>query len=91
MKCKICDADTEIAFIAKVLNKYNERFYKCSNCGFLSVGNAYWLDEAYKDAINISDTGIIYRNIILHKIVTSIAYVLFGFKENGGGIMKIYY
>lgn len=82
MQCKICAKETEIAFKARILQSYDENFYKCRHCGFLSVDNAHWLSEAYKDAINISDTGILVRNLRLYTIVVCVAYLFFGFKQS---------
>ncbi|STQ87111.1 methyltransferase domain-containing protein [Helicobacter muridarum] len=91
MKCKICGEETKIAFRVMILQRYNEHLYKCQNCGFLSVGEAYWLSEAYKNAINISDTGILVRNLKLYTIVVCIAYLFFGFRKqpNQGETEKI--
>lgn len=80
MKCKICEGETKIAFKAKILEKYEEELYECNNCRFLSVDKAFWLDEAYKEALNLSDTGIVSRNLYLYKIVCCIAYFIFGFR-----------
>ncbi|AFH50774.1 Methyltransferase type 11 [Ignavibacterium album JCM 16511] len=74
MNCKICDNKSSLAFTAKVLNKYDVKYFKCNSCGYLFTENPYWLDEAYKNPINISDTGIIMRNIYFSKIVSSILY-----------------
>ena len=45
------------------------------------AGNPYWLNEAYKSAINISDTGIMSRNIHFSKVVSVLIYFLFN--KNG--------
>lgn len=74
MNCKICDNKCSLAFTAKVLNKYDVKYFKCNSCGYLFTENPYWLDEAYKYPINISDTGIMMRNIYFSKIVSSILY-----------------
>ncbi|RDU70500.1 methyltransferase domain-containing protein [Helicobacter aurati] len=81
MQCKICGKDAQIAFKAKILCKYDEDFYKCEHCGFLSANQVHWLEEAYKDAINISDTGIVARNLRLYTIVVCVAYLFFGFRN----------
>lgn len=77
INCKICGTQTSTAFNAKVLNKYDVYYFKCSNCGYLFTEKPYWLDEAYKNPINISDTGIMMRNIYFSKIVSSIIYFCF--------------
>lgn len=88
MQCKICSNPVEKAFEAEILQKYQEGFYKCQSCGFLGVDEAHWLSEAYTNAINASDTGIVARNLSLYKIVSLIAYNIFGFRSKnviGGG------
>ena len=84
--CKICGNPTQIAFHALILKRYHEPLYKCEYCGFLSVGEAHWLEESYQEAINISDTGIISRNLYLYPIASIIAYMLKAHVAiNGGG------
>ena len=60
----VCNSDSKEIFSAKVLNKYNVKYYHCPNCGFLQTEEPYWLDEAYKSAIGSADTGIQKRNRI---------------------------
>lgn len=87
MLCKICHNPTLPAFNALILHRFDETFYKCPYCGFLSVDNAHWLNLAYKEAINASDTGIVSRNLYLYKVVTCIATLIFGLNKKimGGG------
>lgn len=87
MRCKICQNKTESAFSARILNRFDEIFYKCPNCGFLSVNDAHWLPLAYSNALNISDTGLVSRNLYLYKIVVCIATLCFHFgkKATRGG------
>lgn len=77
MNCRICNSDTKVAFEEKVLNKHNVAYYQCKNCNYLFTEDPYWLDEAYKSAINISDTGIIYRNIQFSRICSVIIDIYF--------------
>jgi hypothetical protein len=66
-----------LAFRATVLRKHTVGYYTCPNCGFMQTEPPYWLDEAYKNPINISDTGIIVRNQRQARIVASIIFLLF--------------
>ena len=69
MKCKICNQDNESVFGGRILNKYNIKYFHCSNCGFLQTEEPYWLEESYSESINISDTGYMQRNLLLsHKL-----------------------
>jgi hypothetical protein len=81
MNCKICTQVTKQVFTAKILNKYDVKYFHCEACGFLQIEEPYWLDEAYGESINVSDTGYMQRNIGLsHKLTILLA--LF-FDKNG--------
>jgi hypothetical protein len=77
MKCTICDNETYSIFSAKILNKYDIKYYYCDYCGFLQTEEPYWLQEAYNNPINIVDTGVMARNIGSSKITAVILYFLF--------------
>lgn len=77
MLCKICNSPVREIFSSKVLNKYIVSYYICDACGFIQTEEPYWLIEAYTDAINIYDTGIISRNISLSKTTSIILYYFF--------------
>jgi len=89
MKCKICSNKTYNIFSAKILNKYDVKYYYCNHCGFLQTEEPYWLKEAYSNPISIIDTGIMARNIGGSKITAVILYFLFKkfdkFLDFGGG------
>jgi hypothetical protein len=76
-RCKICCKKNEYAFKNLILNKYNGIYVVCKNCGFLSVSNPIWLDEAYKDAIVDFDTGILERNIAASKKISLLFSMIF--------------
>lgn len=82
MICRICSAESNYIFSAKILNKYKIGYYYCQKCGFLETEEPYWLEEAYKFPINISDTGLIQRNVYLSKKVAVLLYFIFGKNEN---------
>jgi 2-polyprenyl-3-methyl-5-hydroxy-6-metoxy-1,4-benzoquinol methylase len=62
MQCRICENTSEFFSDAEILFKYKIKYYKCPNCGFVQTEEPYWLDEAYSDAINHSDIGLLKRN-----------------------------
>jgi len=72
--CPVCDSTREFSFEAKVLNKYSVSYCLCSTCGLLQTEEPYWLDEAYDDAIAITDTGLVQRNISLASKLASALY-----------------
>lgn len=77
MKCKICESESCEFSRAKILKKYDIAYFRCANCGFIQTEEPYWIDEAYQEPINVSDTGIIARNIYFGKTTASIIYFLF--------------
>lgn len=46
-----------------VRGKYDAVLVRCSDCGFLFIPDPIWLEEAYVDPINRSDTGYVWRNL----------------------------
>lgn len=77
MICKICKQDNKTIFSAKVLNKYNVKYYHCVKCGFLQTEDPHWLSEAYTESINLSDTGYIMRNTYFSKKLTILLALFF--------------
>lgn len=66
--CKICHKETHFAFKAEILGKYVISFYNCPHCGFTQTEHAYWLKESYENPINITDTGLVQRNLLCSRI-----------------------
>jgi len=63
MKCLICNSDSHKLFSGVVLKKYEIKYYKCENCGFIHTETPFWLEEAYLNAIADLDVGLISRNL----------------------------
>lgn len=51
-------------------------YFECSNCGFVQTQKPTWLQKAYQEPINKSDTGIVNRNLELSRITTNLIYYL---------------
>jgi len=81
MKCKICESQSDAAFTTAILKKYEVSYYECTQCGFVQTEQPYWLEEAYANPINVSDTGIVLRNQRLSQITTSLIFLFFNRKE----------
>ena len=77
MSCNICGHSVHKVFEAKIMNRYQISYYFCDSCHFLQTEEPYWLEEAYQDAINCSDTGILTRNLDLSKQAAAIIFCLF--------------
>lgn len=89
MICKICNSESSMAFNSKILNKYDVKYFKCNNCGYLFTEDPFWLNESYERSINLSDTGLIMRNIYFSQILSVIIYFDFNkdasFLDYAGG------
>lgn len=80
MLCKICCSSTDEKFDARMLGKYDVVYYQCPHCQFLQTEEPYWLEEAYSQSINTSDTGYMARNLHFSKILTILLFQLFSTK-----------
>lgn len=64
----------ERIFSALLLRSHEVDFHRCPNCGLLQTEEPYWLGEAYRDPIAISDTGLIQRNFSLAAKLSALLY-----------------
>ena len=60
--CPVCNSSLISAFRGTVLGRHVIQYYRCTSCGLLRTEAPHWLDEAYRDAITITDTGVVKRN-----------------------------
>lgn len=82
MLCKICGTSVSQIFSAEVLNKYSAQYFHCIKCGFIQTSEPVWLEEAYKNPINLEDTGLLKRNILFAKRTAVLLYFLFDKNRN---------
>ena len=59
--CRCCKSSTSHIFTALIIGREAE-YFDCPNCGYVQTQQPFWLDTAYKSAINDCDTGIMIRN-----------------------------
>lgn len=90
MICILCNSDdVKNVCTKKILKKYNVNYYQCQICGLLFTENPYWLDEAYSEALSMTDTGAIMRNIDTVITVSAIINSFYkkdnSFLDYGGG------
>jgi hypothetical protein len=71
-RCTICGSETRLSHRATVLSRYDVAYLYCAHCGLLQTEEPYWLDEAYSDAIALSDTGLLTRNIAVAMRLTAL-------------------
>ena len=80
--CKICGSVTHLVFNAKILFKYDVDYFQCKNCEFVQTEKEYWLEEAYQNSMNLTDTGIMRRNQRFSKITASLIHLFFNKRLN---------
>lgn len=74
-KCRVCSCDVE-SFATTKLFDIDVQYFECDNCGYVQTEYPHWLDKAYEEVINISDTGIMSRNRSNTKIVSATLLIL---------------
>ncbi len=83
MPCRLCGGSAQHAYNAKLLS-HDVAYYQCSECNYFETQTPHWLDEAYGDAINDSDTGILVRNLDnARRVLTT----LFALKQLNGRVL----
>jgi hypothetical protein len=80
MECKICKSEARYVKTLQLRQNHSAEYYQCDVCGFLFVANPTWLNEAYMDPINTTDTGYVLRNVYLSRKTLILFYFLFGHK-----------
>jgi hypothetical protein len=59
--CRVCGLSSPFVFAQPLLGR-DVSYYDCTHCGYVQTQTPDWLEEAYEDAINCLDTGIMWRN-----------------------------
>jgi hypothetical protein len=62
-RCRVCGYQSNFVFWGKIFNDICVKYFSCGNCGYIQTEYPYWLDRAYKNPINSTDTGILVRNL----------------------------
>ena len=87
--CRVCKSTVSKIFSSNVLQKYSVEYFQCSRCEYIQTENPYWLEEAYNTPINVSDTGMIMRNLWFRNVAATTIFFLFNYKgkflDYGGG------
>jgi len=60
--CCVCGTPTVFQFEAQFIQRHTAALHLCPTCEFLCASGVTWLDEAYSNAIAVTDTGIATRN-----------------------------
>ena len=80
MQSKITGRDTTLLFTKLVLNKYEVKYYRCNETGFIQTEHPFWLEEAYSSIITKLDIGLPSRNIDLSVRVSKLLATKFNRK-----------
>lgn len=78
--CRICSEPSRFLWSAQVLD-HTVSYFECPSCAYIQTEKPYWLDKAYNEAINLSDTGMMQRNITNHKVIISVLLLLGGLSK----------
>jgi Zn ribbon nucleic-acid-binding protein len=68
--CRVCDQDSNYLWSSSLIGN-RVKYYECALCGYVQTEEPYWLNDAYKESINLTDTGILSRNLFNLKITIS--------------------
>jgi len=87
--CRICSEPVSEQFSSNILNKYPVKYFQCSICGYVQTETPFWLEEAYTNSINDSDTGVMMRSLWHRNVASTLIYLFFDksgkFLDFGGG------
>jgi len=64
-------------FTARVMGKYDVRYYRCAETGYIQTEAPYWLKEAYASPMNLTDTGILARNLSFFPVIGSFLFCFY--------------
>ena len=88
-RCRCCDAVSSYYDTARVLGRYEVRYFCCAACGFIQTESPFWLPESYESPMTSYDLGGISRptlNSALTKAVINSFFDAGGcFLDFGGG------
>lgn len=65
LQCRLCGDEAFFTHEATLMGKYVIEYFACPRCHYLQTEHPFWLEEAYGESINVSDTGIVARNVRL--------------------------
>jgi hypothetical protein len=60
--CRVCAAESAYLWTGELIGQA-VRYFECPACGYVQTETPSWLDRAYAESINLTDTGIMVRNL----------------------------
>lgn len=76
--CRLCGGSTSEAFSARVLGRYDVRYFQCAQCGLLQTERPTWLSEAYASSLSMLDTAAASRNLAMAMQTAVLSHFLLG-------------
>lgn len=76
IQCRCCTSRETLYLWKGELIGLDVSYYECQKCGYVQTEQPYWIEKAYSDAINNSDTGIMVRNSLNARLVIVTMQVL---------------
>lgn len=73
--CRVCGSGVTHIFTGMLTGK-QVGYFECADCCYVQTENPDWLDQAYSETINDSDTGIMVRNFNNVSIVLNTMWIL---------------
>ena len=73
VNCRLCLSKSSYVFKKKLL-QFSVSYFQCQRCGYLQTEEPFWLEDAYKEEINLTDTGLASRSI--HNLGVVLAFIL---------------
>jgi len=61
LPCRVCGRPSRHLFDGPIL-QHRVAYFECADCGYVQTETPHWLEQAYVDVINRSDTGLLRRN-----------------------------
>lgn len=74
-KCRVCSGQANYLMVGQLI-QLDVTYFECVDCSYVQTEEPSWLERAYSDAINVSDTGIMIRNEVNTKIVLATLFLL---------------
>jgi hypothetical protein len=78
MLCRVCGSPTTVTHVGLILKKYEVRYHLCGSCSYWFTDDPFWLEEAYSEAVSSMDTGLVARNLDIHRRLAPVLLSMFG-------------
>jgi len=67
-RCRACGTKTDYLWQGQLLDQ-SVGYFECAKCRYVQTEEPHWLEQAYREVINVSDTGVMARNIYNSRVV----------------------